>query len=55
MSTENKFKKQTVTLKKNIFYKKVNRSIWRGTKKGEKEGKKQNIKRICNQVVINIV
>lgn len=36
MSTENKFKKQTVTLKKNIFYKKVNRSIWRGTKKGEK-------------------
>ena len=55
MSTENKFKKQTVTLKKNIFYKKVNRSIWRGTKKVGKEGKKQNIKRICNQVVINIV
>ena len=55
MSTENKFKKQTVTLKKNIFYKKVNRSIWRGTKKGEKEGKKQNIIRIYNQVVINII
>ena len=55
MSTENKFKKQTVTLKKNIFYKKVNRSILRGTKKEGKEGKKQNIKRICNQVVINIV
>ena len=55
MSTENKFKKQTVTLKKNIFYKKVNRSIWRGTKKEGKEGKKQNIKRICNQAAINIV
>lgn len=55
MSTENKFKKQTVTLKKNIFYKKSKSVDIERNKKGGKEGKKQNIKRICNQVVINIV
>ena len=55
MSTENKFKKQTVTLKKNIFYKKSKTDDKKRNKKGEKEGKKQNIKRICNKVVINIV
>ena len=55
MSTENKFKNKLLHLKKTYFTKKVNRSIWRGTKKGGKEGKKQNIIRICNQAVINIV
>ena len=55
MSMENKFKKQTVTLKKNIFYKKSKSVDIERNKKGEKEGKKQNIKRICNKVVINIV
>ena len=55
MSTENKFKKQTVTVKKTYFTKKSKSVDIERNKKGEKEGKKQNIKRICNKVVINIV
>ena len=40
MSTENKFKKQTVTLKKNIFYKKSKSVDMERNKKRGKRGKK---------------